>query len=195
MCGRYFLIDDENQEDIRMIIEQINRRYPDTEEQALMRLGEITPGMVVPVMAHGRKQQSGAFLMKWGFRSPTGKGILINARSETARAKPIFAQPLQQRRCAIPANFYFEWEKRPEGKQKYKIAPKGQQLCYLAGIYRYEENARLPVFTVLTRAAAPEIQFIHDRMPVMLLSRDVEQWLDQGFIQQHALCDTAYATA
>ena len=51
-------------------------------------------------------------------------------------------------------------------------------LMYLAGIYRYEADRRLPVFSILTRAPAPEIAFIHDRMPVIFSEANCRAWLD-----------------
>lgn len=47
---------------------------------------------------------------------------------------------------------------------------------YLAGLYRFEKDT--PVFTVLTRPAAPEIQFIHPRMPVLFSGHHAAEWLD-----------------
>ena len=36
----------------------------------------------------------------------------------------------------------------------------------------------IPHFTILTREAAEEILFIHDRMPVILNARDAAAWID-----------------
>lgn len=55
-------------------------------------------------------------------------------------------------------------------------------MLYLAGIYHLEkhENVIVPAFTVLTRKASPEISFIHDRMPVILPSEIITDWLDSN---------------
>ena len=49
---------------------------------------------------------------------------------------------------------------------KYMIQPKDAAMTWLCGLYRIEEG--LPVFVVLTREPGEEIQFIHDRMPLIM---------------------------
>lgn len=114
-----------------------------------------------------------AFAMEWGFRL-NGRWI-INARIETAKEKPMFRESMESRRCLLPMNGYFEWEKRDGQRVKYYIAPEHGGLCCLAGLYRFEGDK--PVFTVLTADAAENIAFIHPRMPVILPYGDREAWL------------------
>ena len=178
MCGRFNMISEDDEEEMRRIVAEIDRRYQDTPERAQMRSGEIFPTNVVPALARGRSGDAGAFLMKWGFKSFKGSGVIINARSETAQEKPMFAKAMRERRCVIPAQNYYEWEGHKQGKQKYAIRAAEGSLCYLAGVYRYEEDARLPVFVILTRAASPEVRFIHDRMPVLIGGARVGEWLN-----------------
>jgi len=85
-----------------------------------------------------------------------------------------------QRRCLIPASNYYEWEKRDGKKIKYAIRPTKTDMLYLAGIYHLEnhDGIIIPTFTVLTREAAPEIAFIHHRMPVILPSDYATDWLN-----------------
>ena len=65
-------------------------------------------------------------------------------------------------------------------KIKYAIRAKAPGVIFLAGIYRYEENQKLPVLSILTREPSPEIEFIHDRMPVIFSDREHGAWLDQN---------------
>ena len=48
-------------------------------------------------------------------------------------------------------------------------------MTWLCGLYRIEEG--LPVFTVLTREPGEEIRFIHDRMPLILPERYIDDWI------------------
>lgn len=106
-----------------------------------------------------------AFVMKWGYSLPDGK-VVFNARSESASSRPMFQDGIVQRRCLVPAAYYFEWEKRGREKIKYAIGQNERGILYMAGIYRLEKG--VPVFTILTRSPADSIAFIHDRMPVIL---------------------------
>ena len=44
---------------------------------------------------------------------------MINARAETVAEKPAFAEPLRKRRCLIPADGFYEWQRRNGSKQPY----------------------------------------------------------------------------
>ena len=129
MCGRYYIAEDDAAEELRQIIEAVNRRNPDAKTG-----GEICPDDTVPVLANSPSLQPGAYAMHWGYTLPDGK-LLFNARSETAAEKAIFKDGMAHRRCLIPATCYFEWEHRGKDKIKYAIALANNDMFYLAGIY------------------------------------------------------------
>lgn len=172
MCGRYWIEQDD--ENLMEIIAEMQR----LDVQAKTK-GEIFPGDLVPVLCRSRTGKVRPFAMEWGYKLDDGKRI-INARSETAAEKPMFREGIAMRRCLLPMSAYFEWEKLEDGKQKYRIAPEGKGIHYLAGIYRFEGTN--PVCTVLTTAAAQDISFIHHRMPVILTKGEEENWLSGGMI-------------
>lgn len=175
MCGRYFIDGDDLPEELERILEELNRKNT---PKNLKTSGEIFPSDVVPVLANSRRQDVQPFAMRWGYSFPGGRPV-INARAETAAAKPLFRDGMRQRRCLIPASSYFEWERREGQKTKYAIRPAGAEMLYLAGIYHLEnhDGAVIPSFAILTRSAAPEIAFIHDRMPVILPPDCARDWL------------------
>ena len=178
MCGRIFVPEDAEFRMLRMALEQLEAR------NIHVKTGEVNPGDAAAVIARSRRQECAAFAMHWGYHLPDGK-LVFNTRSETAAEKRMFADGIAQRRCLIPAAHYFEWEKTPNGKQKYAIAPKNCDGFCLAGIYRIEgEN---PVFSVLTREPAAEIAFIHNRMPVIIPSALQSDWLDPCIPAQEIL--------
>ncbi len=170
MCGRYWIDDGRDSVELKGIIEQVNRRAV---TEPVKTSGEIFPADVVPVVAGSRRMTPGAFAMRWGFALPDGRRI-INARSETAGERPLFRDGMRQRRCAVPATRYFEWERTGSHRTKYAIRPVEGQLFYMAGLYRIESG--VPEFVILTRDPADSIAFIHDRMPVILPPGRVADW-------------------
>lgn len=176
MCGRYYIVEDNMTEEMARIIEEINRKKT---PEGMKTSGEIFPSDIVPVLANSRQQDVQPFAMRWGYTFPNSKPV-INARAETAAIKPMFKDGMKQRRCLIPATHYYEWEHRGRQSIKCAIRPERSKMLYLAGVYHLEkhDDVIVPTFTVLTREASPGISFIHDRMPIILPSEIITDWLD-----------------
>ena len=191
MCGRYHIDDGRDDVELNGIIEAVNRRAA---MEPVKTSGDVFPTDIVPVVASSRSMKPSAFAMRWGYALGDGRRI-INARSETAESKPLFRDGMLNRRCAVPATNYYEWERRSRERTKYAIQPAAGGLFYMAGIYRIEDGR--PVFTILTREPAESIAFIHDRMPVILPADLVKDWIDPrhqaGEILAHAVLDVAHA--
>ena len=184
MCGRYFIGDDSmSTAELQEIIDSLNRH---SGKDAVKMSGEIFPTDTVPIIASNRSMVRSAFAMTWGYSLPDGKRV-INARSESADIKPMFRDGMMQRRCAIPATNYFEWKRSGKDKTKYAIRPSIDGLMYMAGIYRVENGC--PVFAVLTREPADSISFIHDRMPVILPSEMISDWINPKYKASEILAE------
>lgn len=166
--------------ELRALVREMNRSklaemFNPNGQEPLRAEGEIFPSAILPAIASGRSGQRRVFPMKWGF---TGlKGMLINARAETAAEKETFREAWVKHRCVIPASWYYEWEHDEKKKpgQKYALRPEESGLVWLAGLYRMENC--LPVFVILTRPADEGILWMHDRMPVMLPESEVNEWI------------------
>ncbi|MBR2661132.1 MAG: SOS response-associated peptidase [Clostridia bacterium] len=178
MCGRVYMAPADPE--LRELVREMNRsvlasRFGKKEGIPLQPEGEIFPSSVLPVLAVNKAGEQRVFPMKWGFSGP--KGLLINARAETAAEKATFREAWKAHRCVIPASWYFEWEhdEKKKAGQKYALRPEEQGLIWLAGLYRMEEG--LPVFVVLTRPADESIAWMHDRMPVMLPRSGIGEWI------------------
>jgi putative SOS response-associated peptidase YedK len=59
----------------------------------------------------------------------------INARAEEVNTKPAFREPFRQRRCLVPVENFYEWQKTGKGKQPYAAGLKGGGLMALAGLW------------------------------------------------------------
>lgn len=195
MCGRYFMGDDDKAEELQQIIDILNRK-PSSNTSALKTSGEVFPSDTVPVIANSKALKPTPFAMEWGYTTPDGNR-LINARSETASEKPTFKDGMAQRRCIIPASYYFEWEKTGRAKIKHAIGSTAENMIYMAGIYRLEQGT--PTFSILTRPPAPSIEFIHNRMPVILPKSMLRDWLNTKYkaedILQYACLDVDHRIA
>ena len=187
MCGRFYVPEDASIQMIRAIVERLEHR------NVKVKTGDVFPGDMAAVVASNRQMQPQPFAIEWGYHLSDGKRI-INTRSETAAQKAMFADGIRQRRCLIPAQHYYEWEKTDGKKVKYAIEPKGSDGFFLAGIYRMESGK--PVFTILTRDAAEGIAFIHERMPVILPGEVAADWINPKYhdddILQTALLNMKY---
>jgi len=180
MCGRYYI--DDNSEYMMGLVREI-AAGPDGNRLMDMKLGEIFPTNTVPVITGERPR-----LMQWGFARYNGGGKVINARSETALEKPMFAKSMRERRCLLPASWYFEWQRTGSTKkQKHAISLPDGALLAMAGVFREEKDIPIPVFVILTREAAPGLSHIHDRMPVILPRTLQREWLSSRCDVQTAL--------
>lgn len=171
MCGRYTFFTDKELKEIDDIIEQIS----DDIQREKMKTGEIFPTDVAPVIVP-KQEIITPKLMKWGFPNFYGKGVVINARAETARAKRMFGASLETRRCIVPSTGFYEWDAT---KQKFLFNVPGSGMVYMAGLFnRFDGEDR---FVILTTQAGRSMEGVHDRMPVVIPKDQVEEWiLDAG---------------
>lgn len=187
MCGRYYIDQEEDLAEMRQILEEVNRRFHDSPALVAMHTDEIAPSHVVPVL---RPEQAGAQsriipdLMQWGFPQYQGSGLLINARAETAAAKPMFTTATRIGRILVPASAFFEWKHLPQGRKgtKIKLLLPDEPTFYMAGLARRFPDspgsvANLQRFVILTTAANESVASIHDRMPLILPHRLLRRWL------------------
>jgi putative SOS response-associated peptidase YedK len=129
-----------------------------------------------------------ATFYKWGlipsWAKDTSMGArLINARSETVTEKPSFRQAFRQRRCVIPADGFYEWQRTGGRKQPYFFRMRDERPFGFAGLWeRWEGEGGRVVNScaILTTEANEVLRPVHDRMPVILHPDDYEPWLGAG---------------
>lgn len=173
MCGKYTLIVGFLSDTMEKFVQLCNQSPKSPDKIIFREDGQIQPGDCAPALMVASKKVD-AVAMRWGF-TQTEKKLVINARSETAAQKPLFASLTAYNRCALPAFGYYEW--RDLDHLKHLISLEEGRPLYLAGLYRPEEDGLH--FVVLTREAFGEHAQIHRRMPLVLTSReDARRWLD-----------------
>ena len=175
MCGRYFI--DDSLAGFEAIVEELNCVKRGDASAVQIKTGEIRPADVAPVIANSRARRQWPFLMRWGFGGRDSH-VVINARSETALSRPMFRDAMLERRCLVPASYYFEWQAQGKRRIRHAMTPDGP-VMYMAGLYRLEPGEPLAAFTILTQKADERIAHVHDRMPVLLPAQWAEEWLSQ----------------
>lgn len=185
MCGRYTI------RGIQPVVDLFGVALPreftprfnvaPTQDVPVVRAG-VPAGPDVTAAA-GRR----ADLLHWGLvphwaADPSVGNRMINARAETAAERPAFRDAMKRRRCLVPADGFYEWQKTPDSKRKqpFLIRMKGDRPFAFAGLWESWGRAgeRLESITILTTSPNELVAPIHDRMPVIVAPEDFDRWLD-----------------
>jgi putative SOS response-associated peptidase YedK len=145
---------------------------------------------VYAVLSDGTTRRVDAF--HWGLVPRWAKDLkigsrMINARAEGLADKRAFTSAFARRRCIIPADGFYEWQKKEgqKAKQPYLVQrPDGEPYAF-AGLWETwrgpdgTSDEVLRSCTIITTDANPEMARIHDRMPVILPPDAWDTWLDR----------------
>ena len=184
MCGRYY-----RRSDKQRIAEAFRIGVPSSFE--ILPDYNVAPTTFQPVIVEDR--DSGERMIRamyWGLvpywaEDPKKLGVsTINAKAETLTSKRIWREPLMKRRCLVPADGFYEWEKTgAKTKQPWAIAAKGDAPFAFAGLWdrwrSADKKTELESFTIITTEANELTAPMHERMPVILMPRDYERWLNR----------------
>lgn len=176
MCGRYTLT---------VEMDELAERFgcPAVVPVSTPRYN-IAPTQMVPVVVADSRRNR-ITMMKWGLipfwaKEPGMGSKMINARLESVMEKPAFKYALKQRRCLVPADGYYEWQKTAHGKNPLRIVLPDRELFSFAGLWeKWDTPAGDAVFsfTILTTTPAPSVAAIHHRMPLILPREQEDCWL------------------
>jgi putative SOS response-associated peptidase YedK len=187
MCGRYGRRGDKQRIAEWMQAHDTNV-FDEIDDTNLAPSYNVAPQSFQPVVRldpeTGEKELT---VMRWGlvpFWSKYGKASFstINAKSETVASSPAFREAWKSRRCLVPADLFYEWQKVDEKtKQPFAIAAKDESMFAFAGLWETwkdkQTGQKLRTFTILTTDPNALMEPIHNRMPVILHEKDYERWL------------------
>lgn len=149
------------------------------EAPALEPRFNIAPGQVV--LAAGRRgagHPTRLSRLHWGFERDQG-GLLINARSETAARLPAFREAFRSRRCLVPADGFYEWQRREGRKQPFHVRRADGRPFAFAGLWQPRPGREPAAACVILTTSPNELMApIHDRMPVVLTGAACQAWID-----------------
>lgn len=175
MCGRFSLATSK---------EKLQQQLPFIEVAETLRVSyNIAPTQHAYTVLNDQPER--LQYIAWGLVphwSNDGKntGRLINARREGIETKPSFRIPIRKRRCLVLADSFYEWRREGVHKIPYRIFLENGDLMVFAGIWDvwYSGDYGLKTFSIITADANQEVSGIHNRMPVLLTSReDQKKWL------------------
>jgi putative SOS response-associated peptidase YedK len=135
--------------------------------------------------------------VRWGLipswaKDMSGAAMMINARSETAATKPAFRDPLISRRCLVPADGFYEWQRKGKTKQPFCFEVNDRELFAFAGLWdrwRDPSGQWLKSCSILTTSPNAVTSTVHDRMPVILDPDNYDLWLDPGMTNVEAVSE------
>ena len=200
MCGRY------------VMAKAIGDLVAEAEAEAdanleLRQSWNIAPTTDVPIvlerLVEGTVRRQ-VHVAKWGLvpvwaKDPAVGVRAFNARSETVIEKPTFRAAVKSRRCAVPAEGYYEWLSgdTPKAKKRpFYVHPADASLIFFAGLYEWWKDLSKEdgdpdqwlLSTSILTAPSPqadsespvlrELHGLHDRLPIPLAKDALAEWLD-----------------
>jgi len=94
----------------------------------------------------------------------------------------MFRDSFERRRCLIPADGFYEWERKAKGKLPHYIHGSDGNPLPIAGLWSSwrdpATDERVLTCAILTGKPNGLLEPIHDRMPVILPARVWSEWLD-----------------
>ncbi len=154
----------------------------------------VAPTHMMPVILSQTPDKINIF--RWGLipRWAKEKSIgakMINAKSETLLEKPAFKSLVQSQRCLVPMDGFYEWRKEGKLKIPYRIVSQFDEIYSVCGLWDKWMDAEtkefIHSFTIITVPANNKMNFLHERMPVILTKESEKLWLDEDIPLKESL--------
>jgi putative SOS response-associated peptidase YedK len=171
MCGRFTLHSKDRikLKGLASLDLPFEARYNIAPSQSVLSLGDFGSGLEARLLTWG-------LIPSW---SNNEKGF-INARAETIEDKPSFSESFQIRRCLIPADGFFDWERVGRSKRPFYFQLNDESQFAFGGIWdqRRSDEQLIKSCAIITTAANELVGALHDRMPAILEPDSYEVWLN-----------------
>lgn len=178
MCGRFLL---------HAPVDLLQRAFGFSELPNLQPRYNIAPTQTVPIVRQKEDGGRELAMVGWGLVPFWAKDLkigsqLINARAETVPSKPAFRAAFAKRRCLVPADGFYEWQKREGSKLKQPMLIRRRDAAPFAFAGLWESwrgpDGEVQTCTIVTTEANAVLRPIHNRMPVVLEPSVYDRWLD-----------------
>jgi putative SOS response-associated peptidase YedK len=181
MCGRFTL----TRKDFRALAAELDASFDDSVESLYRARYNIAPTDQHWIVREKQEQRQllparFGLVNSWA-KDAKGAARQINARSESALSRPAFREAFEKRRCAVPADGFFEWAGAKEARRPFWYHAPDGGLIVFAGLYESWRDPKtldwMRTFTILTTEANGVVAPVHDRMPVILPRDRLDDWL------------------
>jgi putative SOS response-associated peptidase YedK len=213
VCGRYASMRDTA--DLVLLTGAIDEtREPDPADASRSRekpAGDADPVVKDPLLsaniaptdrarvlleAEGRRvirRHSWGLIPPWA-KGPQGAARMINARIETVADKPSYRRAIRTARCLLPADGWYEWRVSPDGRRPYLVSRADGEPLWLAGVWaRWHPPGGGPALAsaaVLTGPAPPQLEWLHERAPLVVPDAFRSRWLAADGSEPQPILDT-----
>ena len=171
MCGRFTL----TEKDLVRLAAALGAAVDPALAEAWRPRYNIAPAQQALLL----RDANGLRLEEARFGLGAGAPLRFNARVETAAENRTFRAAWASRRCAVPADGFYEWQGAAKERRPIWFRdPAGGPLLF-AGLFDAEPGGAL-AFSIVTTAANGPVSALHDRMPVLLSPATLPGWLAGG---------------
>jgi putative SOS response-associated peptidase YedK len=123
-----------------------------------------------------------------GIDSLVGKGHIRRGKDDQRQigdstTLPAFRDAMKLRRCLVPADGFYEWQRRGSAKQPFYFEVADGGLFAFAGLWdgwKDSSGQWVKTCSILTTTPNAVTSAIHNRMPVILEPDSYDLWLDPG---------------
>jgi putative SOS response-associated peptidase YedK len=184
MCGRFA---------ITMPPDAMRRLFQYAEQPNFPPRYNIAPTQPIPIVRAERGAEGVTrhfALARWAFmpgfvRDPKTFPLIFNARSEGLAAKASFRNALRRRRCLVPADCFYEWQRFGAGKtavsRPFLFRRANGAPLALAGLWETwcgPNGEEVDTACVITTDANGTTAAIHPRLPAIIDPAWFDLWLD-----------------
>ena len=146
----------------------------------------IAPTQFVAAVRADQHAHRSLAMLHWGLvpswaREKSIGARMINARAETLGEKPSFRSAYRRRRCLVLADGWYEWQRSGSVKQPFYVCLADRKPFGMAGLWESwhdpDSGELLESCSIITVPAAPELERVHHRMPVIIAGAQHDEWL------------------
>ena len=145
----------------------------------------VAPSQPIPIVRRRSGDDRELVMARWGLipawsKGPDSRFSMINARAETVLEKPAYRDAFRRRRCLIPADGFYEWQKVAGGKQPWYFVMADERPFSFAALWELWNGPRGEILScaIIVGPANDLVKPVHDRMPVIVDEADYGAWLD-----------------